>query len=85
MRAGCCSALGAPDPRVRPCAPCAAATMGDVGLGGAVSERVLEGCTNRVTLGAFIAAARVEAQVKGALAGALVGAAAMFIYLAAKK
>lgn len=52
------------------------------GQGGWVSaEYVMSGCENRTALGAYVAAARVEAQVKGALAGALLGGAAVFLFM----
>lgn len=67
---------------VVPC-PC---SIGDAGsLGEAAQKAVFEGCTNRTTLGAYITAARVEAQVKGAIAGALAGAALCAIFFMTRK
>lgn len=67
---------------VVPC-PC---SIGDAGsLGEAAQKAVFEGCVNRTTLGAYITAARVEAQVKGAIAGALAGAALCAIFFMTRK
>lgn len=80
----CCpDVLGAPDPRVRRCGPCSSTigAIGDLGLGGQSAEYVMAGCENRTALGAYVAAARVEAQVKGALAGALLGGVAVFLFM----